>query len=61
MSKEDFHYRKKMWLFLSDLFDEDDGDMVFMWLFSNDDREAAEDQHGHYWSGYYKGVADDDE
>jgi hypothetical protein len=60
MLKTDFEYRKVMWLFLSDIFDNDDTAVAFVWLFSEEDkREASQFPDGVAGcAGYYKGTAD---
>ena len=61
-SEEDFKYRKIMWLFISDIFAEDDDDeVVFIWLFNDEDkREANQFPDGMMnCSGYYKGIIDE--
>jgi len=60
--QSDFEYRKVMWLFLSDIFeDEDDKEFAFVWLFSEADQlEASMSSDGFLTlGGYYKGIADD--
>ena len=61
MNRTDFEYRKVMWMFLSDLFDGDDTEVAFIWLFSDADKaEASVMPDGTLeFHGYYKGVADD--
>ena len=55
----DFEYRKVMWVFLSDLFDDPQEAASFVWLFNEDDqREASLHPDGALiFHGFDKGIS----